>query len=632
MVVYSLCRLVYLAENWSYFAPGLSWAHWWEMMKGGTAFDASAVMYSCALYIVLALLPCHFKERKRYYKGLKWLFVTVNALAVAVNLMDSVYFKYTSRRTTSTVFSEFSHENNLAGVMGTEVLHHWYLVLAAVALIFVLWKCHVMPRTGPAYRPRWRYYGAMTLSLVAMVPVVVGGMRGGLAHAVRPITVSNANQYANRPIEAALVLNTPFSLMRTLGKNVFSDPHYFTTEEEAMRYFTPEHRPTGDVDANKRNVVILIVESYGKEYMGAFNRDLDGGTYRGFTPFLDSLAMQSMTFKYSYANGRKSIDAMPSVLSGIPMMREPFFLTPASMNDLTGIAGLLARDGYSTAFFHGAQNGSMGFEAFERATGFGQYVGRTEYNADPTTGGDKDFDGMWAVWDDPFLQFMARRLSTLKEPFMAGAFTASSHHPFKVPEALTHKYPEEGDQPIHKCVRYTDDALRHFFHTVSREPWYEHTLFVIVADHTNLTSHDVYKTDLGLYSIPIIFFAPDGSLPVGVRDDVIAQQADVMPTVMSLVGCRRPYVAFGEDLMQATPATSWAMNYNNGIYQYLRGDWMMQHDGERVKAMYRFKEDPLLQHNLAGKSEVQDTMELQLKSIIQQYMVRMTDNRLVIAQ
>ena len=630
MAVYSACRLIYLFENWSHFDEGLTWSHWWTLMKGGMVFDASAVMYTCALYLVLVLLPLHLKEREGYYKGCRWLFVVVNAIAVVMNLADSVYFKYTSRRTTTTVFDEFSHENNLGSVFATELLNHWYLVLAAVALVAILWWLHVMPHTTRHYRPRWLYYVVMSVSLVGTVPFVVAGMRGGFAHSVRPITMSNANQYADRPIEAALVLNTPFSMLRSIGKNVFADPHYFTTEDEAMRYYTPVHEPDSNAMPVRKNVVVFILESFGKEYSGFFNPDLDGGNYRGYTPFLDSIAAHSLTFTYSYANGRKSIDAMPSVLSGIPMIEEPFFLTPASMNDLTGIAGELKRDGYTTAFYHGADNGSMGFEAFARTTGFQRYYGRNEYNDDPASGGDKDYDGVWAVWDEPFLQFMARSLGTLPQPFVAGAFTASSHHPYKVPPALESAYPEEGDQPIYKCVRYSDMALRRFFESASREPWFRNTIFVITADHPALSSHDKYETDLGLYSVPIIFYAPDGSLPTEVRNDVIAQQADIMPTLLSMLGYQRPFIAFGKDLTRATPSTSWAMNFNNGIYQYLRGDWMMQFDGQHVSAMYRFKDDQLLKHNLKGHDAVQDTMELELKSIIQQYMARMTTNRLVV--
>ena len=629
-VVYFLCRVAFLLTNYNSFAGDLSLGHLCEMFRGGFLFDSSAIMYSLVLYIVLMLMPLHVKEMPLYHKVCKWLYVVVCGLAVVMNLADCVYFQYTSRRTTSSVFSEFSHESNLGGIVATEMLNHWYLVLVGVVLIVALWKFYTGHRLHRQELPWWRYDLVQLASLLVMAPMVVGGMRGGLAHAVRPITVSNANQYVNRPTEAAIVLNTPFSMLRTMGKNVFEEPHYFDSEGDMLQYYTPVHRPQAGVKMNRKNVVIIIIESFGKEYVGSLNPNLEGGRYKGYTPFTDSLLTHATTFQYTFANGRKSIDAMPSTLSSIPMMIEPFFLTPSSMNDLTGLAGELGKKGYYTAFFHGAQNGSMGFEAFARATGYKQYFGRTEYNADSRFGGDKDFDGMWAIWDEPFLQFMERKIGEFSQPFMATVFTASSHHPFKVPEQYKNIYKDEGGRPIHKCIRYTDMALRRFFERASHEPWYDNTVFVIVADHTNQHSHPFYNTDQGLYSIPIIFYTPDGSLKPGMRRDVIAQQIDVMPTVLGLLGYDEPYVAFGIDLFNTPAEQTWAFNYNNGIYQYFKGDYMVQFDGNKVTALYRFKTDPMLTRNLAGQVPRQRQLELELKSLIAQYMHRMKHNQLII--
>ena len=627
-VVYFIARVAYLLENYSIFSQGLDTNGLFSAFQGGLMFDSSAIMYTCSLYIAMMILPLHLKERPAYHKVCKWIFVIVNAIGLMLNLMDTVYFQYTSRRTTSTVFSEFGNEGNLAGIFGTELLHHWYLVLLAIVVVWLMCKLYVTPRLTVQHARSWRYYVIMVAGVLLMVPAMIGGMRGGLAIAVRPITVSNANQYVDRPVDAALVLNTPFALLRTMGKDVFSNPHYFDNETQLEAVFTPVHTPDSTAHFTPKNVVVIIVESYGKEYLGFFNHDLDGGKYKGYTPFIDSLMAKSLTFKYSYANGRKSIDAMPSVLSGIPMMVEPFFVTPASMNSLSGLARQLDGKGYTTAFFHGAQNGSMGFQAFARATGYQQYLGRSEFNNDPSTNGDDDFDGTWAIWDEPFLQFMVHKLNSYKQPFMATVFTASSHHPFKVPKSLENQFPDEGTQPIHKCVRYTDMALRHFFEEAAKQPWFNNTIFVFTADHTNQTTHDVYKTDLGLYSIPIAFYTPDGSLQPAVRDDVVMQQANVMPTIMGLLGYDKPYLAFGCDVLNTPPEQTWAFNYNNGIFQLLQGEWMLQFDGEKTRALYRFKQDPMLRNNLAGKVPEQAQMERMLKAIIQQYMTRMTENRL----
>ena len=627
-IVYFIARLVFLVANYSFYEGHLAFPHLMEMLGGGLVFDTAAILVTNSLYIVVLLLT-------PWRRLAQWVYVVINAVALAVNLADCVYFRFTMRRTTTTVFNEFQNENNLAGVIGTELVNHWYLVLLFIILVYAMWKLYRSPGKAVPIGKWWMWYPSQVLLLAALAPFVVAGIRGGFATAVRPITISNANQYVDRPIEAALVLNTPFSIYRTIGKDVFVVPNYFSDEKTLASIYTPIHTPNDSLaGANsslltlhsslKKNVVVLIVESFGREYIGALNETLENGQYKGYTPHVDSLVSHSTTFRYSFCNGRKSIDGMPSILSSIPMFVEPFFLTPASMNQVSGIASLLAGEGYETAFFHGAQRGSMGFMAFARSTGFQQYYGREDYNDDPRFGGDDDFDGMWAIWDEPFLQYYATKMSEMKEPFMTAVFTASSHHPYHVPEQYKDVYPEEGIE-IHKCIRYTDMAIGKFFEKASHEPWFKNTIFVLTSDHTNLSDHPFYQTDIGGFCSPIIIYDP--SQPVGEMQDKIAQQIDILPTVMGMLHYQKPYFGFGIDLLNTPAEDTWAVNYLNGIYQYVKHGHVLQFDGQQTKGMYAL-DDSLMQHNLVGKVPQQPQMELELKAIIQQYMERMTQDRL----
>jgi phosphoglycerol transferase MdoB-like AlkP superfamily enzyme len=449
-------------------------------------------------------------------------------------------------------------------------------------------------------------------------------MRGGWTRDVRPITISNANNYCDRPTEAGIVLNTPFALIRTYGFNEFEVPDYFSDEAEMAQIFDPIHHPT-DSTFKKKNVVVIIIESFGREYIGAYNKHLDGGHYKGYTPFVDSLIAHSLTFTHSYCNGRKSIDGMPSILSSIPMFVEPFFLSPYSNNAISGIADCLNGKGYSTAFFHGAERGSMGFMAFARATKFQNYYGREDFVADKRTVGDEAFDGWWGISDEPFLQYMNLKLSETPQPFMAAVFTLSSHHPFRVPDPYKDVYKEEA-LPIHKVIRYTDNALRLFFESARKQPWFENTIFAITSDHTNMSNHEEYKTDLGGFCSPVIFYDPTGEMGVGMRD-AIAQQIDIMPTILGYLGYDQPYLGFGIDLLKTPAEDTWAVNYLNGIYQYVKYGYVLQFDGQHAKAVYRL-DDRLMKQNLLGKVKEQAQMELELKAIIQQYMERITQNRL----
>ena len=634
-MVYEICRLVFLAVNWGMFSDTMTWSAFGEMLHGGWYFDTSAILYTNSLYALLMLFPVHYKERAWYQKMAKWVFLVCNGICIVANLTDCVYFKYTTRRTTATVFSEFKNENNLGSIFGVEVINHWYLVLLGIALMAGLWYAYRMPKgeapseASRPYRlkPMLKYYCLHLLCLAVFVPFCVAGMRGGFTTAVRPITISNANQYVDRPLEAAIVLNTPFSIIRTIDKPAFVVPGYYT-DKQLDAIYSPVHSPSDSLVKRRKNVVVIIIESFGREYIGGFNKWLEGGKYKGYTPFTDSLMQHSATYLYSYCNGRKSIDGMPSILSSIPMFVEPFFLTPASMNNVSGLAGELKHEGYYSAFFHGAENGSMGFQAFARTTGFNDYFGRTEYNADKRFGGDKDFDGTWAIWDEPFMQFYATKMGEMKEPFMTALFTASSHHPYVIPEEYKKVFPEEGIV-IHKCIRYTDNALRKFFAKAKTMPWYKNTLFVITSDHTNLSDHEYYQTDLGGFCSPIIFFDPSGEFKPGMRD-AIAQQIDIMPTVLSYLGYDKKYVGFGIDLLTTPAKDTWAVNYLNGIYQYVKGDYLLQWDGQKTKALYRFRTDLLLKQNVANKEpKVREAMEREVKAVIQSYMERMTRNELV---
>jgi len=645
-ILYFLARIIYLLVNYSYFEQGLTFSHLMEMLGGGIVFDTSAILVTNIPYIVLMLLPWHRKENNIYQRICKWVFIVINGLALAINLCDAVYFRYTMRRTTTTVFSEFSNEGNLGSIFLTETLHHWYLVIAFALLVWGAWKLYVKTDLEWKRLRPWPYVLTVFLSLAAFAPFVVAGIRGGFTTAVRPITISNANQYVNRPIEAALVLNTPFSLYRTIGKAVFVVPDYYQNEQEMAAIYSPEHnlsdsilsrdsrisrdssdtRISGDSIFSRKNVVILIVESFGREYIGALNKTLENGQYKGYTPYVDSLIAKSVTFSHTYCNGRKSIDGMPSILSSIPMFVEPFFLTPASMNHVSGIASILAAEGYQTAFFHGAQRGSMGFQAFSRATGFQEYYGREDYDADKRFGGDEDFDGMWAIWDEPFLQYYATKMSEMKEPFMTAVFTASSHHPYTIPEKYKTQYPEEGII-IHKCIRYTDMAIGKFFKKASREPWFNNTIFVLTSDHTNLSDHEFYQTDIGGFCSPIIIYEPGNTERLPEMQDKIAQQIDILPTVMGMLHYQKPYFGFGIDVLNTPAEDTWAVNYLNGIYQYVKHGHVLQFDGTQTKAIYALN-DSLMKQNLIGKVPQQPQMERELKAIIQQYMTRMTQDEL----
>ncbi|MBO4804211.1 MAG: LTA synthase family protein [Muribaculaceae bacterium] len=640
---YTLCRSVFLMLNWSLYAGTLTWSHGMGLFGAGLLFDTPAILYTNAVILLMLLLPFHWKERPGYYRVARWIYTIVNSIAVCMNLMDCVYFPFTGKRTTASVFAEFSNEGTgeMLKIFGGQFLSHWYLVLLAVLVTWSFWKL---------FRPKVdakscvsvfssqssvvRYYVIQALSLLLAVPLCIGAIRGGFTKATRPITISNANQYVNRPAETGIVLNTPFSILRTMKKTPFVVPDYMSGEE-ALALYTPLHQPGDSTAFTPRNVVVIILESYSKQHIGFYNRTLRDGTYKGFTPFLDSLITQrAMTYCYSYANGRKSIEGMPSVLSSLPNFVEPLFLTPASLNAMSGLARELGENkGYITAFFHGAQNSSMGFHAFARATGFQRYYGRDEFNADPDFHGDEDFDGTWAIWDEEFFQFYARQMSKMQEPFMTALFSASSHDPFVVPEKYKGRFPQ-GERPLQQCIAYTDYALKRFFEEASKQPWFNNTLFVITADHVSQQIDPFYCTTLGNYAVPIILYAPGDPSLHGYDEQRVVEQIDIMPTVLAYLHYDRPYIAFGLDMLNGNDDEGFALHWlpESSSYEYVWGDYALQFDGKEVTAAYKFRTDSTFSQNVLGTMPHDTLLRMQrhMESIIQQYMQRMTTDDLTV--
>ena len=621
MVLYTISRLFFFWVNVDLY-PNVSVSHLLEMLAGGLRFDLTALLYLNSLYLLFVLLPLPstIRNHHNYISTAKWAFWVPNILGFIVNCMDIVYVRFTDRRTTCTVFTEFQNDGNLVSIIWQSMWQYWYVTLFGIALLTLLILCTRKQWLVATPHKTWVYYTAEIVLMLATIYFIVIGIRGGFGKYTRPITISNAMQYTNTPQETAILLNTPFSLMKSLENTMYIHPHYFN-DEEIEELFSPIH--TDEIEENGRlgqvNVVILILESFSKEYIGFYNQYIDG--YNGFTPFLDSLLAQSVTYTHSFASGRKSIDAMPSVLSSIPMLIEPYIVTPYSTNAVSSLAACLKEEGYATAFFHGAPNGSMGFQAYARSAGFEQYLGMDEYD------GIEAFDGTWAIWDEEFLQYYARSMNQMKQPFMTAIFTASSHHPFRVPKQYEGVFPR-GTQPIHQCVGYTDYALREFFAYAEQQDWYENTLFVLTADHTNQVSLPEYATAKGIFEVPIAFYSPrwnQGNLQI----QGAVSQTDIMPSVLAYLGYSKPFFAFGEDILTQEKKHPYAVCYNHPVYQLLSDSLLLQFDGKEVCAVYNHQNDPMLQYNIAEQTNTQE-METFLRAYTQQYIYRLTTNQLTI--
>jgi len=622
MLLFSFCRIGFYFFNYDLF-PGINKGDLFTILLGGIRFDLTAVIYTNLLFILLMIIPFEFRFKKWYQAICQWLFLISNGLALAANVSDFIYFRFTGRRTTADVFQQFENEKNMTGLFFRFLWDYWYAVLFWTALLAIMaWLYNRVRIEGPQLKNKIAFYISGLLILPVLIFLMIGGIRGDYRHSTRPITLVDAAKYVKNTRDISIVLNTPFSIYRTLNKTKIKTVNHFSSEKELASVFSPVVPASSAGEMKKLNVVVIILESFSKEFIGFYNRHRENGTYTGYTPFLDSLIGKAKTFQYSFANGRKSIDALPSIVASIPSMGVPYTLSPFSGNKINSLGTILKKEGYATSFFHGAPNGSMGFEAFMNIAGIDQYYGMNEY------GNEKDFDGLWGIWDENFLGFTAEAQQNFTEPFLSVFFSASSHHPFIIPKEYQDKF-KGGREPILRCIQYTDNALRQYFKKISIYPWFKNTLFVITADHcsSNILFDDS-RTSKGRYSIPLIFYRPDNSL-TGI-DSTIVGQVDVMPSVLGYLGYPKSYIAFGNNVLGKTGKDFYAWNFADETYHFYQNDYLLRFDGQKSVGLYDFKRDTMLSQNLM--KQFPDTvaqMEQKIKAIIQQYNNRMVENRLV---
>ena len=594
---------------------GLDLLEFLRLAFHGLRYDLSAIITINALYFVLLLLPLPYWKWPRVEKALQLFFVTTNAVAFSFEISDWAYFPFALKRSTIDVLDMVTRKSDFLNLLPHFVRDFWYAPVGVFVLVLLFYRanralCRLTPFRAPV-QPSWKLYSTQGLQLAVIAGLLVIGMRGGLQYI--PIGNSNALQVADSKY-VPVVLNTPFSIMHSYSGKL--EEVKFYEDRELGKYFNPI-KHYNDKSFSKKNVVVIILESFSKQFTGIGGRT-------SYTPFLDSLMRAGYVCTDAYANALHSAEGVPAVLSGMPsLMEEPITTSSYGTNRLTSLPALLREKGYETAFFHGGTNGTMSFDLYAANAGFNHYFGRTEYN------NEADYDGSWGIWDEPYLQYFSRTLSTMRQPFMASVFTLSSHDPFRIPPQYEGKLPK-GDLPVQQCIAYTDEALRKFFRSASTQPWFNNTLFVITSDHCSPVTNDPYYSSdkMAMYTIPIVFYAPGDEQLKGANTDVV-QQIDILPTVLDYLGYNEPFFAFGNSAFRKV-YPRFVVNGLSGSYQWYMNDYLLTANETAARGLYHFRQDSLCQNNLLPLQQEKANRELlpYFRAFVQLYRSSLIRNRL----
>jgi len=604
---FGLSRLIFFGFTSDLF-PQIYEDGFWQVFAHGLRFDLSAFAYFNLIFILLIVLPTRQREKKAYQKILQSLFIGFNGLILFMNLADVVNIEFTGKRMTADTFEFILQGDDLNFVAMDFIKDYWYLLLIATLMTLAMRSIYIFIQKNQFFLYRSKITWPCFIISLFVLGLTVLAMRGGTQ--LRPIKNIHAS-YHGQGKYVPLILNAPFSILSTLSEKGLKEVSYFN-QEERPKYFDAEKTFEAD-SANKKNVVIIILESFSREYIGYYNE------HQGYTPFLDSLILQSTVCENAYANGKKSIEGIPAILSGIPALSDkPYILSQYGTQKTNSIPSLLSKEDYDCSFYHGGNPGTMGFDAFAEMAGFHSYIDLSQY---PNY--ENDFDGKWGIFDEPFFQFYKSELDQKKEPFFSTLFSLSSHHPYTIPEKHKGKFPK-GEIPIHETIGYTDHALKGFFEEAKKSNWFENTLFVITADHTFTATHKEYQNSNGLYEIPLLIYNPADTSFKSVTK--ICQQTDILPTIVDELNLSTKLISFGNSIWNEK---GFAVNYLNNLYQFIDEGYLLQFNGNKSLALYQTHSDPMLKNNLL-LTEVSraQMMENKLKALIQDYNYRMINNQL----
>ena len=611
---YTFCRLLFI-----YFNNDLlqidNFLQLTKLLYHGIRFDSMSIVYLNSIFILLSIIPFKINTSKIYQDVLIWIYFIFNGIGMLLNFIDFEYYRFNLNRLMSSFLEAIESEPNKSELILHYIFDYYHILIIYLTFLFVwifLYKM-VKLKDQLSFRNKNYYLSSLFIFLFTAVFCVMGARGGDLKKSTRPITIIDAMDNVNNPQHADIILNTPFTILKTLFKKPFKLINKFNNDEilNELNTIKQYNRVLNDTSPN---VIIFILESMGREYWGSMNKERKIKEFKGFTPFLDSLAEHSLVFSNAFATSRKSIHAMPSILAGIPSFEISYTSTPYSKQKIESIVSIANSMDYNTSFFHGASNGSMGFLGFSNTLGFKNYYGRNEFN------NDDEYDGYWGIWDEPFLQFTKETLDNKKQPFLATVFTITSHEPYVIPKKYDNRF-NQGIIPMHKCVLYTDFSIRKFFDASKNSDWFKNTVFLFTADHSNQSYYPYYQKTINRFANPIMIYIPDSEFKGEINS--LASHMDIYPTIVDLIGYKKPFRSWGKSLVTRDNLNSIVVNYLGGGSYFIMNDSLISvHNGEKAIGFYDIQDKNFKNNLIHKRNKKMNDLERKGSIFLQDYFNR----------
>ncbi|APG27572.1 hypothetical protein A7E78_06815 [Syntrophotalea acetylenivorans] len=566
----------------------------WRVLGFGIRMDMILICYLLIpLVLGLFLFPVRLNSKSIWQKfSSVWLSFWIVFLVFMETATPPFILQYDLRP--NRIFIEYlNHPREVAltiwGGFRAQLLVALILTTAMIFVVRWIFRAPVKPV------PQWSIWKRLVVCPLVLCILFIGG-RNSFDH--RPANPSTA-AFSSDHLVNELCLNSAYSVLYSIyrlkdEKNTGKIYPRMKKEEIVQRMrremmlpsaaFVSEEVPTlhqqkaSSVRQKPMNLVIILEESLGAQYVESL-----GG--KPFTPELDELAKQGLWFKQLYATGTRSIRGIEAITTGfLPSSARGVIKLGLAQQGFFTIARILKEAGYRSEFIYGGESHFDNMRGFLLANGFDRVIDENDYD-------DPDFRGTWGVSDGDLFRRADKEFSRHGDnPFFALVFTSSNHSPYDIPEnPVANSTAKRGT--VADAIKYADYALGEFFRKARASDYWDNTLFLVVADHD-----DVVK---GPSLIPIEHFHIPGLILGGTikpgKFDKIASQADLAPTLLSLMGIDSEHPMPGYDLLQLPeefPGRA-IMQYGS-THAYMRGDQVVVHAQNKPAQQFTFSSGNLI--------------------------------------
>lgn len=521
----------------------------------GLWFDNVTMCYVSVLPLFTALMAASFdRTSAALHRAVTWWYGIMCAIVFMASAANIPYFEYFFRNINSSIFEWFGYAGTTAGMVTGEASYIIYILLYAAltaafayAATLARRRCDRLTGGGKPYHTGRKLVAARLMATLALTGLCVFGIRGRTGY--NPIKVSQA-YYCNDPFLNQLGINPMFNLLTSALDDMRKENRQLRLTDDRLAVAQARHslHITGPCDSihplrrqvngaytppRRHNVVVIMMESMSARLMDSF------GNGQHLTPTLDSLynCGATMAFDRCYSAGIHTNHGMTATLYSFPALMFRNLMKGTVTPRREGLPTVLHAMGYHNMFFmpHEAQYDNM--KAFFTTNGYDEIFSQENYPADEVV-------NAFGVPDHFLLDYGLRTISDRAKsgvPFLATILTVSNHPPYRVPAFFKPK----SDAPETQIVEYADWALGRFLAQARQQPWHDNTIYVIVADHGKIVGKVGGELPESYNHIPLVICGP--GVPQG-RTSTLAQQVDIMPTLLSLLGASYSYEGFGVDL------------------------------------------------------------------------------------